>query len=266
MIGTHVAEMDNVTVRFRGSAALDNVSLKIQAETITGLIGPNGAGKTTLLKALVGLVKPDAGRVTVFGHPPGKAHNLIGYVPQLARVETNFPIQVEEVVMMGRYGLLGAGRFPGPDDRKAVEEAMARVNIGDLAKKRFGALSGGERQKALIARALSSRPRLLLLDEPTTGVDSPSQDSFYQLLHELKKNLGMTVLLVSHDIGVITSHADDLICINQKVYSHGAPGDSAGKGLIGEAYGCEAEILLHGHSAPHRVVGHHSHGGERKDG
>jgi len=261
----HVAEMENVTVLFRGVAALDNVSLKIEAETITGLIGPNGAGKTTLLKTLVGLVKPDAGRVSVFGHPPGKAHNLIGYVPQLAKVESNFPVQVEEVVMMGRYGLLGAGRFPGLEDRRAAEEAMSRVNIGDLAKKRFGALSGGERQKALIARALCSRPRLLLLDEPTTGVDAPSQDSFYQLLHQLKKDLGMTILLVSHDIGVITSQADDLICINQKVYSHGAPGDAAGKGLIGEAYGCEAEILLHGHSAPHRVVGHHTHE-ERKDG
>lgn len=261
----HVAQMENVTVLFRGSVALDDVSLKIEAETITGLIGPNGAGKTTLLKTLVGLIKPDTGRVSVFGHPPGKAHNLIGYVPQLAKVERNFPVQVEEVVMMGRYGLLGAGRFPGPDDRKAAQEAMSRVNIGDLAKKRFGALSGGERQKALIARALSSRPRLLLLDEPTTGVDAPSQDSFYQLLHQLKKDLGMTILLVSHDIGVITSQADDLICINQKVYSHGAPGDAAGKGLIGEAYGCEAEILLHGHSAPHRVVGHHTHG-ERKDG
>lgn len=261
----YVAQMENVTVRYRGIAALDNVSLQIQAETITGLIGPNGAGKTTLLKAFVGLVKPDAGRVSVFGHPPGKAHNLIGYVPQLIRVESNFPVQVREVVMMGRYGLIGSGRFPKSDDRKAVEEAMARVNIGELANKRFGALSGGEKQKTLIARALSSRPRLLLLDEPTTGVDSPSQDSFYQLLHELKKGLGMTILLVSHDIGVITSHADDLICINQKVYCHGDPGDVVGKGLIGEAYGCEAEILLHGHSAPHRVVGHHPHS-ERNDG
>jgi zinc transport system ATP-binding protein len=257
--------MENVTVLYRGIAALDNVSLKIQAETITGLIGPNGAGKTTLLRAFVGLVKPDSGRVSVFGHPPGEAHNLIGYVPQLVRVESNFPVQVQEVVMMGRYGHLGPGRFAGLEDRKAVEEAMARVNIGELSKKRFGALSGGEKQKTLIARALCSRPRLLLLDEPTTGVDSPSQDSFYQLLHKLKKDLGMTILLVSHDIGVITSHADDLICINQKVYSHGAPGDAAGRGLIGEAYGCEAEILLHGHSAPHRVVGHHSHK-ERNDG
>lgn len=260
-----VVEMENVTVRFRGKSALEKVNLTIRSETITGLIGPNGAGKTTLLRTLVGLIKPDEGRITVFGHPPGKAHNLIGYVPQTAKMERDFPVLAKEVVMMGRYGLLGAGRFPGEKDRLAVNDAMSRVNITELANKRFGALSGGEKQKVLIARALSSRPRLLLLDEPTTGVDAPSQDSFYQLLHELKKGLNMTMLLVSHDIGVITSHADELICINQKVYCHGDPGEALGKGLIGEAYGCEVEILLHGHSAPHRVVHPHIHG-ENKNG
>ncbi len=263
MSPSKVVEANNVCVSFRGHKALDNLTLFIEAGKFTGLIGPNGAGKTTFIRLLLGLTKPDSGEIKVFGHPPGEAHSLISYVPQTSVHNSAFPISAKDVVMMGRNSVIGIGRFPKKADHVAVADAMKRVRVTDLAEKRFGALSGGQRQKILIARALASKPRLLLLDEPTTGVDVVSQDSFYALLHSMIKELNMTIVLVSHDIGVITSHVDDLICINQKVFCHGQPADVLTDGVIGQAYGCEAEILMHGHSVPHRLVGHHDHSEER---
>ena len=159
--------------------------------------------------------------------------------------------------MMGRYNRLGLGKFPGAKDRAEVNYAMEVVDILELADRNFGNLSGGEKQKVLIARSIASKPRLLLLDEPTTGVDAPSQDSFYKLLHSLKNDLDITVVLVSHDIGVITSHVEDMICINQRLFCHGSPPDVVGGGLIGEAYGRDAEVIMHDHNVPHRTVRDH---------
>ena len=264
MIAPNLVEVENVVVTFGGRAALDGVTMTISSGKITGVIGPNGAGKSTLLRVLLGLVKPDSGKVRVFGHPPGSAHNLIGYVPQTARFDNYFPLNVMDVTIMGRFSRLGLGRFPGKADRAAAENALERAQIKHLASKRFGALSGGERQKVLIARALCGQPRLLLLDEPTTGVDVPSQDNFYHLINELRKDLSMTIVFVSHDIGVITSYVDDIICLNQKLFCHGAPAEVLAGGLIGEAYGSEAEIIMHGHAVPHRLVGTHTHSQQDK--
>ncbi len=257
MADINIVEIKNLVAFIHGRKILDDITLFIGAGRFTGLIGPNGAGKTTLLKVLLGLLEPYEGSVRVFGHLPGEAHNLIGYVPQTTRFDLSFPISVLDVVMMGRLTRLKIGRFPGKEDRMAADEALDRAGILNLADKRFGSLSGGESQKVLIARALCGRPRLLLLDEPTTGVDSVSQDSFYTMIKDLIDSLNMTILLVSHDIGVITSMVDDLICLNQKVFCHGAPAEVLKGGVIGQAYGCEAEILMHGHSVPHRVVSHH---------
>lgn len=259
---TEIVSVKDLVVRFRSGVALDHVSLSIKAGNFTGLIGPNGAGKTTLLRVLLGLIKPDSGTVRVFGHPPGHAHNLIGYVPQTARFEREFPISVRDVALMGRYAVIGLGRRPRAEDRAAADQALERVGMSDLAGRRFGALSGGQMQKALIARALSGSPRLLLMDEPTTGVDALSQESFFTLLHNLIKDLGMTIVLVSHDIGVITSHVDEIICINQKVFCHGSAPEVLKEGVIGKAYSGEAEILMHSHDVPHRMV--KSHDGKKK--
>lgn len=247
MSAAHVISVENVTVTFGGEAALDEVTFAISGGRFTGIIGPNGAGKTTLMRALLGLVKPDRGVITVFGHPPGKSHSLIGYVPQLSKVEPNFPIQVFDVVMMGRYGLLGLGRYPGVKDKKAVAQSLARVGIADLATKHFGSLSGGERQKVLIARALCGNPRLLLLDEPTTGVDMVAQESFFELLHALNTELGMTIMLVSHDTGVITNHVEELLCLNHKLFCHGPPSEVITDEIIRQAYGKNAELIPHHH-------------------
>ncbi|VAX22538.1 Zinc ABC transporter, ATP-binding protein ZnuC [hydrothermal vent metagenome] len=259
MTQANVVEVENVSLSFDGHKVLDNVSFSIQAGSFTGLIGPNGAGKTTILRVLLGLLKPDGGKVRIFGHPPGKSHSFIGYVPQSITYDRMFPVSVREVVMMGRFGTIGLGRGPQEKDYTAVNEALSVVGAQSFADQRFGKLSGGERQRALIARALCVKPHLLLLDEPTTGVDVVSQDTFYKMLKGLVKNMKMTIMLVSHDLGVITKMVDDLICINQKVFVHGSPKDVLSDGVIGQAYGCEAEILMHDHSTPHRVVRPHDH-------
>ncbi len=257
--GINVVQIENLTVTIGARNILDNVNLEVKAGSFTGLVGPNGAGKTTLLKVLLGLIEPDAGSIRLFGHSPGQAHNLIGYVPQSGKAAPDFPVSARDVVTMGLYSKLGLGRSPGKDGRAAVDEALRLVDAADLAGEKFGGLSGGEKQKIFIARALCAKPKLLLLDEPTTGVDVLAQDNFYAMLKSLIDNFHMTILLVSHDIGVITSMVDDLICINQKVFCHSAPPDALASGLIGSAYGCEAEILMHGHSVPHRVVNKHDH-------
>ncbi|MGK7344513.1 MAG: metal ABC transporter ATP-binding protein [Candidatus Nitrospinota bacterium M3_3B_026] len=255
MTGAEVVKVENLTVRFGGEVALSGVTFSIKAGSFTGLIGPNGAGKTTLLKALLGLVKPDEGRILVFGHPPGKSHNLIGYVPQSSRIEKDLPVTVLDVALMGRNSLLGVGRRPGREDVEAARKALERVGISDLASRRFGSLSGGQAQKALIARALSGGPSLLLLDEPTTGVDAPAQESFYAMLHDMISSLNMTIVLVSHDIGVVASHVSGIICINRKIFCHGPPAKVAGEGVIEKLYGAGAEIVMHHHGASRRTPG-----------
>ncbi|MBI4828208.1 MAG: ATP-binding cassette domain-containing protein [Nitrospinae bacterium] len=163
-----------------GRVALDGVTLSIRAGAFTGIVGPNGAGKTTLLKALLGLVKPASGEILVFGHQPGQAHHLIGYVPQTPRMDPKFPISVFDVALMGRLGKRASG-----DDRAHAARALEQVGMANFAAKRFGSLSGGERQRVLIARALAGGPRLLLLDEPTTGVDPVTRQDFWQLVIKL---------------------------------------------------------------------------------
>ena len=156
MAPADVVTAESVTVRYNRQVVLDDCTFSIKAGGFTGIIGPNGAGKTTLIRALLGLVKPASGKIRVFGHPPGMSHSLIGYVPQVTKIEPNFPVRVKDVVMMGRYGRLGLGRYPGQADREAVEESLERTGVTNLALKHFGSLSGGERQKN-IDRARSLR-------------------------------------------------------------------------------------------------------------
>ena len=256
-----IVRVEDLVVRFRDAVALDGVNLSIYSGAFTGLIGPNGAGKTTLLRVLLGLIKPDRGSVLVFGHPPGHAHNLIGYVPQYTRFDPAFPVSARDVALMGRHSVAGVGRPFRAEDYEAADEALERVGISDLAGKRFGSLSGGQRQKTLIARALSGRPRLLLMDEPTTGVDMLSQESFYSLLQDLKRDLNMTIVLVSHDIGVIKSQVDQIVCVNKKIYCHGPPMEVLRSGGIGSAYVKGSEIVTHEHGAPRPSPGERAGGG-----
>ncbi|MDH5511181.1 MAG: metal ABC transporter ATP-binding protein [Nitrospinota bacterium] len=262
MSDINLVQVEGLTVILGGRVALDDITLNIRAGSFTGILGPNGAGKSTLLKVLLGLIHPQRGSVLVFGHKPGDSHGLIGYVPQsISGLVGDFPVSALDVVMMGRLGPDKIGRRYGNADRAASMEAMEAVGIEGKAQNRFGSLSGGERQKALIARALCAGPKLLLLDEPTTGVDPVAQDDFYAMLTRLKDANKITIALVSHDVGVITSMVDDLICLNQKVFLHGPPEEALKDGMIGKTYGSRTEIVMHGHDVPHRHLPIHGEGG-----
>jgi ABC-type Mn2+/Zn2+ transport system ATPase subunit len=250
-----IIELEHVSVAFQDVLVLDDVSLRVPAGASLAVIGPNGAGKTTLLQVILGMVRPATGSVRIFGRAPwelGSERRRIGYVPQVMSVDLTFPINAQEVVLMGRYGRMGLGRRPSAPDRAAVRLALERVGIAELADRPIARLSGGQRQRVFLARALANEPELLLLDEPTTGVDVASSGSLYELLRDLY-TAGMTMLLVSHDVGVVASYVEGVVCINRKVVVHGRPEEVLGSDELAQMYGCAAMFFHHGH-APHLVV------------
>jgi zinc transport system ATP-binding protein len=253
-----VVDIRDLWVSLNHEFILREVNLQIHRGTFLGLIGPNGGGKTTLLQTILGLVRPDKGQVKVFGRSPDHKRNkgLIGYLPQRAFADLTFPVTVFDVVMMGRYSKIGLWHRASEEDQGRVLEKLKAVEMVHLKDRPIGRLSGGEQQRVFIARALACDPQMLLLDEPTAGVDSKAQGAFYQLLGELKRDFGLTIVLVSHDIGVIPYHTDEIACLNQKLHLHGkCPEILDGDGLK-KVYGCEVEMLVHG-KVPHRVIGEH---------
>jgi len=238
-----------VRAAYDGRPALDDVTFDVGEGTFTALIGPNGAGKSTCLKLLLGLVRPQAGRVEVFGETAGSGASGIGYVPQSVEIPKGFPISVEEVALMGRYGALGPGRRPKADDRERVRFALEQVHLADLAPRRFQDLSGGQQQRALIARALVGEPRLLLLDEPTAGLDSGARARFYALVCDLQHAQGLTLLCATHDLDVVGDHADNLILLDRTVQAHGPPDEVL-----------QSEAMSRAYPFPKAHVHEHSHG------
>ncbi|GAA0233019.1 metal ABC transporter ATP-binding protein [Halobaculum roseum] len=242
-------ELRDVTFAYADRPVVEDVSLVVESGAFLGLIGPNGSGKTTLLELMIGLRRPDRGSVSVFGEP---AHRLdggrrVGYVPQdVGEASDEMPVTVREVVRMGRYPGRLFHRFDD-DDRRAVEAALDRVGIADLADRRVGRLSGGQRQRAFIARALASEADLLALDEPTVGVDAESREAFYDLLGDLNDE-GMTVVLIEHDVGVVTERATEIACLNRELFFHGDPEAFAETDALADAYGSAQRVLTHDHS------------------
>jgi ABC-type Mn2+/Zn2+ transport system ATPase subunit len=222
---------------YNGTPALQDVSLEVPRGSFTALIGPNGAGKSTLLRLLLGLLHPQRGEVTVLGKRPGSRGLPIGYVPQRIHLPSGFPLSVHEVVLMGRYGRLGLGRRPGREDHAKVREALERVGMADLERQRFGELSGGQQQRVLIARALCGEPRLLLLDEPTAGLDPAAQARFYTLVCDLQRAADLTLLCASHDVGVVSAHADRVILLDRSVRAFGDPAEVLGSPALDTSYG-----------------------------
>ncbi|MCE5322175.1 metal ABC transporter ATP-binding protein [bacterium] len=255
---THAVELTDITVKHNDIAIIDNVSLTIDKGNFAAIIGPNGAGKTTLVKVILGLIKPDHGTVKVFDRPLdqlGELRSKIGYVPQIFTIDIKFPITVFETVLMGMYGRLGIGRRVGLPEREAAYAAMEKVGITDLKDRPIARLSGGQRQRAFIARALANNPDLLVLDEPTTGVDIATTGSLYTLLRQLKGE-GVTVLLVTHDVGVVANYIDTLACLNRSLVAHCRPGEVECTNALKAMYGCDVAYLHHG-GAPHIVVEEH---------
>jgi ABC-type Mn2+/Zn2+ transport system ATPase subunit len=253
-----VIEVKDVTVLREELVVLDSVSLTVSKGEFTAIVGPNGSGKTTLIKAVLGLVKPDRGEILVFGVPAnklGEQRSKIGYVPQIFDIDLNFPITVFETVLMGTYGRIGIGRRPKQEDREAAMAALEKVGVADLKDRSLARLSGGQRQRVFIARALADCPELLVLDEPTTGVDVATTGSLYSLLRQLK-NEGVTIVLVSHDIGVVAAYIDTIACLNSSLVAHCKPDEAVCTQALTEMYGGHAAFLHHGES-PHIVVEEH---------
>ncbi|MDH5760168.1 MAG: metal ABC transporter ATP-binding protein [Gemmatimonadota bacterium] len=228
--------LDRVDVAFQGRPALEDVSFEVSAGSFVALLGPNGAGKSTCLKVILGLVRPDAGTVAVFGSPPARREYPVAYVPQRIVIPRGFPITVLDVVIMGRFGVLGVGRRPGAPDREQALAALSVVGLGDLARRRFQDLSGGQQQRVLIARALCGDPLLLLLDEPTAGLDSGARARFYALVCDLQHQKGLTVLCATHDLDVVGDHADRAILLNRTIRAAGPAGEVMDAATLNQAY------------------------------
>ncbi len=241
----NIIEITDVNFKQDTSRILEDINLEIKRGEFLGIIGPNGAGKTTLLKIILGLLKPTSGTIKLFGED---IHNFkdwykIGYIPQHAlSFDANFPVNVFEVASMGRFSKKGLFKKLGKEDMQVIDEALEIVGMKEYKNRRIGELSGGQQQRVFIARALSSQPELLILDEPTVGVDIAGQKEFYDFLERLNKEKKITLVIVTHDIGNISSRIGKLACINKKMFS-----------------GCHPEELF-GYAPEGMKFVHHLHG------
>lgn len=215
-------DIENVTVAYHGKVALHSASLQLQPGTICGLVGMNGAGKSTLFKAIMGFVKPNTGRVLINGLPIRKVQksNLVAYVPQSEEVDWNFPVNVYDVVMMGRYGYMNLLRIPRSTDRQAVRESLERVEMWHMRDRQIGELSGGQKKRTFFARALAQQGTVLLLDEPFAGVDIKTEKMMINLLMELRQT-GHIILVSTHDLESITTFCDQVVLINRSILAYG---------------------------------------------
>jgi zinc transport system ATP-binding protein len=251
MNNTPVVEIRDVRVRYAsGVLALDGITLDVNDKDLIALIGPNGAGKSTLLKVILGLIKPTSGSIRLFGREElEKSLKYVGYVPQSAQAsEPNLPFNVFETVMLGRTPQAGLFRRVGnARDRNKVEEVLKLFGILDLKDRRIGQLSGGQAQRVFLAKAMVSDPKLLLLDEPTSGVDITSKSEFYRLLEHLNKEKGITIILSSHDISAITKIASRVLCINRTQFFCGENADFSAHAELPKMYDHPVEVLDHDH-------------------
>jgi ABC-type Mn2+/Zn2+ transport system ATPase subunit len=256
-----IIRFEEVTIHYQASAALEDVRIEVPEGAFVGVVGPNGSGKTTLLKGILGLVTPTAGRIFVGDlccHHLRKVRREIGYVPQAYQVDPDFPVTVIDVVLMGLYPTLGLFRRAGHRGREKAMEALAAVGLADLARKPAGHLSGGQRQRMFIARALVRSPRILLLDEPHTGLDVGSQHAVMELIQRTHEDQRLTTLLVTHDLNFALPYLDLVLCLNRKVFAYGPPAEVLVKENLESMYG--AEVHIHeAHGRPFVFAGDHHH-------
>ncbi len=248
----HVSDL---TVAYGNTLALDKVRLDVEKGDYMGIIGPNGGGKSTLLKSVLGLTDRLSGEIKIMGRNIREGRNLIGYVPQSAEFDRSFPINVTEVVLTGMLGKgMKAFRKYSQEETDKAGELLSSVGISHLSGNHISALSGGEFQKMLIARALAVDPEILLLDEPTASVDASSRNQIYDLLDKLNEKI--TIVLVTHDLLAISSKVRRLACLNVKLVYHGEP--ELDDSIVSSLYGCPVDLIAHG--VPHRVLKEHERG------
>ena len=242
-------EIEEVEFGYGEVRVLEGINLTVEPGDFLGIIGPNGSGKTTLLRIMLGLLEPTRGAVRLFGHPPSsfRQWGRLGYVPQKAMLDPALPATVHEVVATGLVPTLGLFGRIGARQRQRIGEVLGHVGMQAHATARIGALSTGQQQRVLIARALVSNPELLILDEPTGGVDPEAQTSFYALLQHLNRERDVTLILVSHDIGVVAKEVTKLACLNRRLIFHGRPGDFLSDAALTALYGPSVRVVSHQH-------------------
>ena len=239
-----------VGVSYDGHVALEGVDLDIYADDFIGVIGPNGGGKSSLAKAILGAVE-HSGTITIDDSLRCGNHYKIGYMPQVSQFDRRFPISIEEVALSGLQSDKGFFGIYRAEDRRRAKSLLDEAGIGDIASQPIGEVSGGQMQRALLARAVISDPKLLILDEPANFVDNKFEKELYRTLHEL--NTRMAIVMVSHDIGTITSVVKEIVCVNRRVHRHRS-------NVLTEEqlrnYDCPIQLVSHGH-IPHTVLEHH---------
>jgi ABC-type Mn2+/Zn2+ transport system ATPase subunit len=247
-------QLSGVAVGYDERPVLEAIDLSLAAGDLTAVVGPNGGGKSTLLRLIAGLLKPWAGTISVLGAQPGVHAREIAYVPQAEAVDWGFPVAAGDVVMMGRYPRLGPLRRPGPADHAAVARALDQVGMTGFARRQIGALSGGQRRRVFLARALASEPTIYLLDEPVTGVDNATQEDLMAVL-DAEARAGATVIATTHDLASAAEHFRSIVAINHTLVAHGEAGIVLDADVLRRTYG--GHLLFVGEGAVLLDDAHH---------
>ena len=242
MLAVHV---EDLTVSYHGKPVLWDIDVNIPPGVMAAIVGPNGAGKSTLIKAVLGLVKPTAGHITIAGLPYARQRKHVGYVPQRSSVDWDFPTTALDVVMMGRYGHLGWLRRPGRRERERAMTALAEVNLQDLADRQISQLSGGQQQRVFLARALVQEADVYFLDEPMAGVNATTERTIVDLLHDLR-NRGKTVVVVHHDLQTVRDYFDWIVILNVRVIAQGPVATTYTIANLHRAYGGQISLIEKG--------------------
>jgi len=255
--------LSDVSAGYGERVALEHVTVAVEPGSLLAVVGPNGAGKSTLLKLMAGLVRPWSGRIQILGAPAGREAKRVAYVPQAELVDWAFPVTVEDVVMMGRFPRLGPLRRPGPDDRRAVRAALEQVHMDNHLRTQIGRLSGGQRRRVFLARALAAEPDVFLLDEPVTGIDATTQELLMDLL-EAQAARGKTVVATTHDLACAAQRFQQVLAINRTVVAYGKSNIVLDADVLAAAYGGHL-LMLEGRTVVLDDAHHHddAHPGER---
>jgi len=240
---THDIVLEDVTFSYDGVPVLEGASLAVPTRDFACVVGPNGGGKTTLLKLLLGLLTPQKGTISVLGRSPVAARSHVGYMPQSADIDPSFPVNVLDVVLMGRLQKTRPFGPYSPGDKAAALRCLEEVDLAGLRARPFGKLSGGQRQRVLIARALACEPKLLLLDEPTANLDAQAEGEFYELLRTLNEQ--MTVVVVSHDLSFVSAFVQTVICVGIERTIHVHDTTDLADDRVHTAYGDHIRMVLH---------------------
>ncbi|MFZ3064940.1 MAG: metal ABC transporter ATP-binding protein [Nitrospirota bacterium] len=239
-------EIKNLSCRYGNNEIFKDTNLKIEKGIFAGIVGPNGSGKTTLIKSMLGVVKPTKGNIYVNGRlVNNRPHNKIGYIPQLEAIEWDFPVTVEQAVMMGRYNKMGIFPWSNKEDKRVVRDVLERLGIVQYINHHIKTLSGGEQQRVFLARALASEPELLILDEPTSGVDLKTQHDILHFLLTLNKK-GITIILITHDLNAVAAHLPWVICFNKGIIAQGMPEDVFKPEILKKTYNADVTVLRSG--------------------